>query len=257
MKRIIWSLIFIAVCICISLAYKMYKYYAPPQIREPYQMNSTGDDTLRIAYIGDSWAFFHKEYNSIIEHFLCDSLHRPVMVHSFGICGFTSKEIYESMHDDNEFKDFLEQHKYNYCFISAGINDTYKKMSISYYQNSIDGIIKLLLANQIRPIIMEIPDYDIQKAYKWQTADKKALRRLSMFINNKPLDCKQLFRDALDELIQEKGYADKVSTIRYQSWNNEYLNDLNTLYLRDGMHLNEEGYAKLDSVIAHTIIALH
>ena len=257
MKRIIWSLIFIAVCICISLAYKMYKYYAPPQIREPYQMNSTGDDTLRIAYIGDSWAFFHKEYNSIIEHFLCDSLHRPVMVHSFGICGLTSKEIYESMHEDNEFRDFLEQHKYDYCFISAGINDTYKKMSISYYQNSIDGIIKLLLANQIRPIIMEIPDYDIHKTYKWQTADKKALRRLSMFINNTPLDCKQLFRDALDELIQEKGYADKVSTIRYQSWNNEYLNDLNTLYLRDGMHLNEEGYAKLDSVIAHTIIALH
>ena len=257
MKRIIWSLIFIAVCICISLAYKMYKYYAPPQIREPYQMNSTEDDILRIAYIGDSWAFFHKENNSIIEQILCDSLHRPVMVHSFGICGLTSKEIYESMHEDNEFRDFLEQHKYNYCFISAGINDTYKKMSISYYQNSIDGIIKLLLANQIRPIIMEIPDYDIQKAYKWQTADKKALRRLSMFINNTPLDCKQLFRDALDELIQEKGYADKVSTIRYQSWNNEYLNDLNTLYLRDGMHLNEEGYAKLDSVIAHTIIALH
>ncbi len=257
MKRIIWSLIFIAVCICISLAYKMYKYYAPPQIREPYQMNSTEDDILRIAYIGDSWAFFHKENNSIIEQILCDSLHRPVMVHSFGICGLTSKEIYESMHEDNEFRDFLEQHKYDYCFISAGINDTYKKMSISYYQNSIDGIIKLLLANQIRPIIMEIPDYDIQKAYKWQTADKKALRRLSMFINNTPLDCKQLFRDALDELIQEKGYADKVSTIRYQSWNNEYLNDLNTLYLRDGMHLNEEGYAKLDSVIAHTIIALH
>ena len=74
-----------------------------------------------------------------------------------------------------------------------------------------------------------------------------------MFINNTPLNCKQLFRDALDKLIQEKGYADKVSTIRYQSWNNEYLNDLNTLYLRDGMHLNEKGYAKLDSVIAHTI----
>lgn len=257
MKRIIWSLIFIAVCICISLAYKMYKYYAPPQIREPYQMNNTENDTLRIAYIGDSWAFFHKEYNSIIEHILCDSLHRPIMVHSFGICGLTSKEIYESLYDDNEFRNFLEQHKYNYCFISAGINDTYKKMSTSYYQKSMDGIIQLFLAKQIRPIIMEIPDYDIQKAYKWQTVDKKALRRLSMFINNKPLDCKQLFRDALDKLIQGKGYADKVSIIRYQSWNNDYLNDLNTLYLRDGMHLNEKGYAKLDSVIAHTIIALH
>ena len=220
-------------------------------------MNSTKDDTLRIAYIGDSWAFFHKEYDSIIEHILGDSLHRPVIVHSFGICGYTSKEIYESMYNNDEFRDFLEQHKYSYCFISAGINDTYKKMSTSYYQKSMDGIIQLFLANQIRPIIMEIPDYDIQKTYKWQTADKKALRRLSMLINNTPLDCKQLFREALDELIHKKGYADKVSIIRYQSWNDDYANDLNILYIRDGMHLNEKGYSKLDSVIANTIIALH
>lgn len=232
----------------------MYKYYAPPQIREPYQMNSTGDDTLRIAYIGDSWAFFHKENNSIIEQILCDSLHRPVIVHSFGICGLTSKEIYESMYDDNEFRDFLEQHKYDYCFISAGINDTYKKMSTSYYKQSMDGIIQLLLTNHIHPFILEIPDYNIQKAYELQRQDKIMLRRLSMFINNTPIDCKQLFRNALDELIQEKGYTDKVSIIRYQSWNNEYLNDLNTLFLRDGMHLNEKGFAMLDCIVAKTII---
>ena len=120
-----------------------------------------------------------------------------------------------------------------------------------------DGIIQLLLANHIHPVIMEIPDYHIQKAYERQTDSKKILRKISMIVNKTPLDCKQLFRKALDDFIQEKKYSDKVNIIRYQSWNNNYLNDLNTLYLKDGMHLNEKGYAKLDSVIAHTIITLH
>ena len=240
------------------LLYKMYNYFASPQLRTIYHMNNfEQDDTIKIAYIGDSWAYFHQEHNHLIESILKDSLHQPIKVYSYGICGFTSREIYESMYDDNEFRGFFEQHKFDYCFISAGINDTNKKMNNSYFKDSMDGIIHLLLVNHIHPIIMEIPDYNIQKAFEWQKTNEKALCRLSMFINNTPLDCKQLFRDALDELVKEKGYQDKVSIIRYQSWNNEYLNDLNTLYLIDGKHLNEKGYSKLDSVIAHTIIALH
>jgi len=256
MKKILGALILILICIFMLLAYKMYNYYAPPQLHEPHLLYThNNNDTLLIAYIGDSWAYNHQKHNCHIEQILEDSLHQPVSVLSYGICGSTSKEIYESMFRNNDLSRFLQQHKFSYCIISAGINDTYKKMSTSYYKKSMDGIIQLLLANQIHPIIMEIPDYDIQKAYEWQTTNKKALRRLTMFINGTPLDCKQLFRDALDEIIQEKGHADKVSIIRYQSWNNDYINDLITFYIRDGMHLNEKGYAKLDSAIAHTIIA--
>ena len=78
-----------------------------------------------------------------------------------------------------------------------------------------------------------------------------------MFFNNTPMDCKQQFRDALHELIREKGYQDKVSVIRYKSWNNDYSNDQNQLYLNDGLHLNKQGYAKLDSVIAKEILKLY
>jgi hypothetical protein len=74
-----------------------------------------------------------------------------------------------------------------------------------------------------------------------------------MLINDVNLDFKQQFRDALDELINEKGYNDKISVIRYKSWNNDYENDLNILYLNDCMHLNEKGYLVLDSMIAKTI----
>jgi lysophospholipase L1-like esterase len=126
-------------------------------------------------------------------------------------------------------------------------------MSIKLYKRSMDGIIQFLLANHIRPIILEIPDYNIQKTFDRQKMSRKLLRRLSMFINNTLIDCKQTFRNALEELIYEKGYQNKVYVIRYNSWNNDYYNDLNQLYLDDGLHLNEHGYAKIDSVITKII----
>lgn len=253
MKRIRQIIAFLILVCCAMAIYGAYHYYAPPQIKESYQMKEA-DDTLRIAYIGDSWAYMHKDYDHLLATMIERDLHRPVQVYSYGICGLTSKEIYEHLYDDNEYKHFFLERSYSYCYISAGINDTYKKMSTRYYKKSMDGIIQLLLANNIRPIIQEIPDYDIPKTFYRQSRSRKVLRYFSMFINNTSMDCKADYRNVLNELINENEYHDKVSIIRYKSWNNDYLNDLTQLYVGDGMHLNSKGYEKLDSVIAQEII---
>ena len=253
-KEILYICIFIAICIIIGIAYSFYLYYAPPKLRQPYLTNATPDDTLRIAFIGDSWAFMHKDHECMIPQLLQDTLHRPVKVHSYGVCGLTSKEIYENIFDNSDFKQFLSKRRYAYCYVSAGINDTYKKMSTSYYQQSMDGIIQFLLSNQIHPIIQEIPDYDINLSFERQKTSRKILRRLSIMINNTPLDCKQLFRDALDELIHEKMYSDKVSIIRYRSWNGNGDKDLDNLYRSDKLHLNDNGYVTLDRAITKEIL---
>ena len=70
------------------------------------------------------------------------------------------------------------------------------------------------------------------------------------------MTAKKTYRDVLDELIRKKDYQDKVSIIRYKSWNKDYDRDLKTLYLIDGVHLNEHGNHVLDSVIATEIISL-
>ena len=254
MKRIQTYILVGAILLLTPIAYGAYCYYAPPQLITPYQIGKV-NDTLRIAYIGDSWAFMHKNHNCQIPKRLESKLHRPIRVHSYGLCGQTSKEIYESIFDNDDMKRFFQRRGYQFCFVSAGINDTYKKMSTSYYKKSMNGIIQFLLDNHIHPIILEIPDYDIKKSFDRQTTSKKLLRKLSMFINNTPLDCKQKFRDALDELIREKEYQNKVSIIRYKSWNNDYHQDLNLLYLDDGLHLNKHGYVKLDSIIAKEIVS--
>ena len=232
--------------------YFSYNYYAAPTLRQPYIM-SNQEDTFRIAYIGDSWAFFHRNHECIITAMMKDTVHRPVKVHTYGICGLTSKEIYEQFFDNDDFKHFLQKRKYEVCFVSAGINDTYKKMSTTYYKQSMNGIIQFLLANHIHPVILEIPDYNIVKAYNRQPIYRKLIRRLSMLVTGCSIDCKQAFRHALDELIQKKGYQDSISIIRYRSWNRNYSEDLQKLYWPEGMHLNEYGYHVIDSMIVNAI----
>ena len=169
MKRwlIILPLAIFSLC-CIAIGYAFYNYYTPPTERKAYIIPHHNDDTLRVAYIGDSWAAMHKEHECILAQIIEDSIHRPVKVSSFGIHGKTSKEIYENMFDNQGLHQFMMQ-GYDFCFISAGINDTYKKMSTDYYKKSMDHMIRFLLTNHIHPIILDIPpehggEHDCQHA---------------------------------------------------------------------------------------------
>lgn len=237
---------------CIVIGYAFYNYYTPPKERKAYIIPQHNDDTLRVAYIGDSWAAMHKEQDSILAQIIEDSIHRPVKVSSFGIHGKTSKEMYESMFDNQSLRKFMMQ-GYDYCFISAGINDTYKKMSTDYYKKSIDYMSRFLLTNHIQPIILDIPDYDIVKAYENQQTARQVLRKISTLITGSQIDCKQTFRNALSDLINENNKW-RISILKYQEWNRDYQNDLESYYISDGMHLNKKGYARLDSCIVLHII---
>lgn len=251
-KNILLLVVFVVIITIFGT--KIISYYTPARHRSPYQTTQHHDDTIRIAYIGDSWAFGHQFHQCKIKDILEKDLHCPVIVRSYGIGGLTSKEIYHAIFDLDSLRHFME-YGYDYCYISAGINDTYKKMSTSYYKQSMDCIIQFLLVNNINPVIQEIPDYNIQRAFERQTTKRKLIRRISMIVNSSDFDCKKQFRNALNELIQTKMYQTKVSIIRYKSWNKSYTKDLKELYIEDQMHLNEKGYSVLDSAIAKDIIA--
>lgn len=248
MRHRMFFILFFVSLLVIYLIYEAYIYYAPPQTYKPYTITKRNDDTLRIAYIGDSWANYHTPFDSTMSQMAEAILHIPVKVSSYGICGLTSKEIYEEIFVNDRMRLFLSR-GYDYCFISAGINDTYKKMSIKYYKESIDNIIQFMLANQVTPIILEIPNYDIEKAYYNQKPSRKLLRRVSMKITGTPMNCKQTFRNALDELIQRKYKNNEIQVIRYKEWNGHFHTDQDKLYQEDGMHLNMKGYEALDRCV--------
>lgn len=253
MKRRLTILSATAVLVLTVIGVAGYRsYFVADTSQAPYTLPTRPSDTLRIAYIGDSWAFYHRPYDAETSDMLTERLHRPARFRSYGICGLTSNEIYQQLFCNDSLRQFLASGT-DVCIVSAGINDSYKKMPTPYYTQSIDAIVRFLLHNHIYPIIQEIPDYDIVKAYERQTPSRKALRQLSMLIHQLPTDCKQLYREALDSLVIKQGYATAIGILRYQDWNSQYSLQLRQLYQSDGMHLNPTGYAKLDSCMAAAI----
>lgn len=234
--------------------YAVYQYYSEPRLHKPYCTLSNKDDTVRIAYIGDSWAYLHEFHNCQIPHMLECQIHQPVRVYNFGISGMTSKDIYERIYKNSEMKSFFQKRYYSYSVVTVGVNDTDRKMGSNYYKRSMDGILQFLLANDIHPIILEIPNYDIVNSLKRQGHLRIFMRKISMYLNNTPIDCREQFRKVLDTLISENKYQNEVSIIRNQSWNDNFPEDLHHLYVKDGVHLNDKGYSKLDSIIVNEIL---
>lgn len=256
MKRKTIYILLIILILLIIFGYECYYYYSPPTEREPYPITKNHSDTLRIAYIGDSWAFFHTPYDNRMADSLSQAIGRAAKVTSLGYCGRSSKEIYWKLFDDAEMRSSISK-GYDYCIISAGINDSNKKMSTYYYKRSMECIINFMLFNDITPIIIEIPDYDIEKMYRWEMPSRKLLRRFSRIVNGTSVNCKNDFRQAFDNLLKEKDYKNKIQVIRYTTWNSDYTKDQRNLYEGDGVHLNEKGYAKLDSCIVETCVKLY
>ena len=241
-------ILFSTFLICIFIISLIFNgYYTPCKTIPPYQLSTANKDTLQIVFIGDSWAFFHEPRDIEASEMLSDILKHPVIFRSFGICGLTSKEIYEQLFYNDSLKHFLQK-GCHYCVISAGINDTYKKMSKDYYVKSMEAIINFFLYNNVTPLLIEIPDYDIEKCYQRQTLTRKVLRQFSMLVNNTPIDCKQIFREALDSILSDY-YKEKVVILNYKVWNNHYAEDLDHFYQKDGLHLNAMGYSVLDRQI--------
>ena len=253
-KCIVVLLLVLVLFIGTVVATKIYNYYTPPHWQQPYCVKMANNDTLRIAYIGDSWAFFHRKYDQRLAKVISDSIGRPVVVKSFGVCGLTSKEIYKSLYNNPQYRGFISE-GYDYCFISAGINDAYRKMSVTYYKESMQYLIRFMLSNNIRPLILEVPDYDIYKAYERQTTLRKYLRKLSILITSTPLNCKKLYRETLQSLITENKEFEEAEIIHSFEWNAYSHDDHNDIYVADGMHLNDTGYARLDSCISVHILS--
>ncbi len=253
MKRFLYIITSIIIIIIAPiLTYIIHVQYSSNE-QALYPIKKNNDDTLRIAYIGDSWAFMHKDYDKIMSENIKKQIKRPTIVKSFGLCGYTSKKIYKSLFSNSKFKKYIFE-GYDYCFISAGINDSYQKVRYESYKENMNNIIKFMIDNNITPILLEIPDYNIQQAFYNQTLSRKILRKIFMLIYNIPIDCKQGYRDALNELTKQVKWSQKIHTIRYKSWNNNYIEDLKYIYTSDGMHLNKKGYYKLDSCITNIII---
>lgn len=255
-KLMFWSLIILA--IFVLLGHQAYafidKEFKPAKELPIYHVAPHhADDTLRVAVIGDSWAEFHNEFScdTLFEHYTERLSPMPVKCQSRGKGGAMSKEIYHMMFSDT--KPLLEEHP-DYCVVMAGINDTWKKRPVSYYTESYRLIIRFLLANNIRPVVMEIPDFEMGD---WLNANRRLQRyryRLYSYFTGVVEDDITPFRNGLKNMLADTKLCNSVLYISSDKWlphNHHYSKDI---YQIDHVHLTSQGYLLLDSCIASAII---
>lgn len=225
------------------------------------------DDTLRVAVIGDSWAEYHTslECDTIFCRFAKRLTSRPVKCFSRGHSGKVTKEIYYEMFSDHTVEHswdidrctqpLIEQHP-DYCIIMAGINDWRLFKPKSFYVGNYRLMLNLLIQNGIRPVVMEMPDVDIEYFH----GNRKFYRRwmfdaLSLLTRvNDSNDSAQDYRDAMRKMLQESGLDDKVLFIPISAWNPEGIDNSPDIYLDDRLHLNLDGYHVMDSCMAYDVI---
>lgn len=254
MKR--WLLLlFVGLIVLALLLFRKYikPYYTPAVKQNGLSVVPHDDDTIRIAYVGDSWADGHKRVNCVIDSIIGCQINRPVQVKTSGISGLTSKNIYYSIFRDDSIRNVIEWGP-DFCFVVAGINDSDRKMGKSYYKENMKLIIELLLENHITPIVLEIPSYDILFSYQRRSRITKIQYIVSMLLTWSKMDCIQNYRNAYKDLIKEQKWDKKVIIISIEDWNPDGYKDNRNLYDEGLMHLNELGYQVLDSCISQKII---
>ena len=223
------------------------------------------DDTLRVAVIGDSWAELHMMLK-------CDTLFQqygerltttPIKCMTRGKSGAKSKDVYyymfrshtqeHSWEHDICTQPLLEQHP-DYCVIMVGINDTWKKRPVSYYTGNYRLIIRLLLANDIRPVVMEMPDFALKDWLDIHRKHKSYIYRFYSVFTGVVEDDITPFRNGLREMLKDTRLGDSVLFVPADHWlpqNHHYSEEM---YLEDHVHLNYKGYHVLDSCMVSEII---
>lgn len=221
--------------------------------RSFYSISHHHDDTLRIVMIGDSWVGMRTDtLNNLFQKRLSSISGRPVILKSKGKGGEKSRGIYQLLFEEKGFgtKPLLVSGA-DYCIVLAGINDAAANLGKEQYVYHMKLIIDFLLANDTRPVLVEIPNVNIWTIYGRKPVKDLLGDYIKSIMTGSEMYLFSDYRDALLSML--KTYNDLVISVPMIEWNGNS-RDLNkNLFLSDQIHLNMQGYLKLDSCIINEI----
>lgn len=246
-------LVFFSLCCGYYILRIVVPYYSPAEQIIGYDVFPKDDDTLRIAIIGDSWAFLHQDHQCIISNLINEIKQNKVKVRDYGICGLTSKGLYYGLFYNDSIRNIIRWSP-DYCVIFIGINDTDQKIGKYYYRKNMKLILDFFVERHIIPVIMEIPNYGIDNSYYSRSVKEKMWRRVSMLFTGSNLNCISDYNNELQEVLEKYNIGNELLVVRAESWNPEGFRDSRGIYTSDLMHINEKGYTILDSCLANTIV---
>lgn len=250
--------------VVISLYNKYDDFYGVAKEQSSYLIKpSHHDDTLRVIIIGDSWASSHTDLkcDSLFEYYAKNKISRPVKCISKGHFGQNTKGIYLDMFAHKTkgtgekaycTQSLFEEHP-NYCVIMVGINDVWHQTPLNAFSQNYQLMLKHIINSGIRPVVMEIPLFDIDKTiHELETRKEKCLRLASFLYNIGKIDIFD-YREELKRMISENSLTEQLLYIPTSAWIPSDKEKSLLYYQEDHLHLNYHGYQKLDSCIVSVI----
>lgn len=255
-------LLFVLLCLVALGAVYGYYYYRWHHLWavEPidfYDIPAAGDDTLRVLMIGDSWAGIHSELqmDSFLRSELEMAVSRPVTVVSKGKGGEKSRGIYRLLFQTAGYgtKPLFLAGGADYCIVSAGINDAAANLGTKQFCAHYRMILDFLLTSGIRPVVIETPDVDIWNVY----GDKPWKDLLTDFVRSTMTGCGMYrfreYREALKSMLLKEHLMERVVYVPMAGWNGDGEAVNQQLFMADRVHLNRQGYERLDACMAKAI----
>lgn len=247
-----YTSVVVAVLLLFLGSLRLHPYYRLAKSQELVMDSivNSPSDTLKIAFIGDSWAAYQQDYDKELE-IMFNQKGLLAHVFSVGNVGAKSHEIYERMFSTT--KPILMERP-EYCVISAGINDAVAKLGKEYYVHHYMLILQQLLELGIKPVVLEMPEVNYRAVADRESWTMRIRHILSSLMTGSELYGFNSYKVALIQTIKKADMQSRIIYISDDSWNAAGYQDKKGLYLSDEIHLNAKGYEVLDSCIASEIL---
>lgn len=256
-QRLIVLIFVVILLITSGFALLFYTYRLRVEKSEIYPISITqkidNDTIIKIIIIGDSWGDLTDKYK------LPDYIDSIMYVNGIitktqakGEPGAISRKIYQNIHADNKdihsTKKLIEDNP-QYAILLCGINDSHGQYGQDFYSYHTSLIIQEMLYRNIKPIILELPYYDIDKQYDYYSCTKRNGYRLLSFLSDNTTNTNNIarYRRAVKEHLTKQGICNKIIFISIDSLSKQK-------YYNDCMHLNYQGYKYLANTITSIIL---
>lgn len=219
--------------------------------REIYSIIHHQDDTLRVVMIGDSWVGMRSDtINRIFEDRLSAFSGRPVKLKTRGKGGEKSRGIYCLMYEDEGpgTKPLLLDGA-DYCVVIAGINDAAANLGTKQYVYHMKLVLNQLLANDIRPVLVEIPDVNIWNVYSGKPVKDLILDYTKSVMTGCQMYSYSEYRKELFSMVLNDHMLNQIIYVPMNCWNGDDCKLNSSLFMEDMIHLNHYGYERLDDCV--------
>lgn len=215
--------------------------------------NIKADSSLLIGIIGDSWVAGRKLDGLLLNYLNSNEISSRVI--SSGNPGARTKKIYENLfeNDENSYSTkFIISEQPDYCVIIAGVNDAASQIGANNYSFHMIQIIKKLIHNGIKPVMVSLPEFGIVELLNSTTFPKRLRNKLSAYINNNnEYDNIVEYRKVLLENLISNRLIESILIVDFDKVCDDYTQ--NTDLYRDYSHLSEKGNEILAKEISNTI----